>query len=147
MIYRLLLVYLFYSLSRFLFFIYNYSFLEIDSLFEYLKLSYHGLTFDTAAIFYLNSLFVVLSMLPFLVNRHKVYQKIIFYIYFITNLIGLSFNYVDLIYYKFNYSRTTVSEWDVIKNEGNLVQMFGRFAVSYWHVFLLFFITAALWVS
>ena len=50
MFYRLLLAYLFYSLSRFLFFIYNYSFLEIDTLFEYLKLSYHGLTFDTAAI-------------------------------------------------------------------------------------------------
>ncbi len=146
MFYRLLLAYLFYSLSRFLFFIYNYSFLEIDTLFEYLKLSYHGLTFDTAAIFYLNSLFVVLSMLPFGLNTHKIYQRIIFYVYFTTNLIGMSFNFVDLIYYKFNYSRTTVSEWDVVKNEDNLFQMFGRFAVSYWHVFLLFVLTTALWV-
>ena len=146
MFYRLLLAYLFYSLSRFLFFIYNYSFLEIDTLFEYLKLSYHGLTFDTAAIFYLNSLFVVLSMLPFGLNTHKIYQRIIFYVYFTTNLIGMSFNFVDLIYYKFNYSRTTVSEWDVVKNEDNLFQMFGRFAVSYWHVFLLFILTTALWV-
>ena len=63
MIYRILLVYFFYTISRFLFFVYNYSFLEIDSIFEYVRLSYHGLAFDTTAIFYLNSLFVLFSML------------------------------------------------------------------------------------
>ena len=71
MIYRLLLVYFFYTISRFLFFIYNYSFLEIDSIFEYVRLSYHGLAFDTTAIFYLNSLFVLFSMLPLVVNTQK----------------------------------------------------------------------------
>ena len=146
MIYRLLLVYLFYSFTRFLFFIYNYSLLEIDSLFEYLRLSYHGIGFDTAAIFYLNSLFVVLSMLPFGINTRGVYQKILFYIYFVTNLIGISFNFVDLIYYKFNYSRTTVAEWAVVENEANKTQMFLRFAVSYWHVLVLFVLVSILWV-
>ena len=146
MIYRLLLVYLFYAVSRFLFFIYNFSLLEIDSLGEYLRLSYHGLAFDTTAIFYLNSLFVALSMLPFWVNTHKTYQKALFLIYFLTNLIGMAFNFVDLIYYKYNYNRTTVSEWAVIENEQNKVQMFLRFAVSYWHVFLLFFLVTIVWI-
>ncbi len=146
MIYRLLLVYFFYTISRFLFFIYNYSFLEIDSIFEYVRLSYHGLAFDTTAIFYLNSLFVLFSMLPLVVNTQKGYQKFLFFIYFVTNLIGMALNFVDLIYYKFNFSRTTVSEWDVIENESNLPQMFVRFAISYWHVFLLFFLSAALWI-
>ena len=111
-----------------MFFIYNYSFLEIDSIFEYVRLSYHGLAFDTTAIFYLNSLFVVLSMLPLVVNTQKGYQKFLFFIYFVTNLIGMALNFVDLIYYKFNFSRTTVSEWDVVENESNLPQMFVRFA-------------------
>lgn len=146
MIYRVLLVYFFYTTSRFLFFIYNYSILEIDSIFEYFRLSYHGLAFDTTAIFYLNSLFVLFSMLPLLVNTQKGYQKFLFVIYFLTNLIGMALNFVDLIYYKFNFSRTTISEWDVIENESNLPQMFARFAVSYWHVFLLFFMAAALWI-
>ncbi|MGB1394047.1 MAG: LTA synthase family protein [Flavobacteriaceae bacterium] len=147
MIYRLLLVYFFYTVSRFLFFIYNYSYLEIDSISEYLRLSYHGIAFDTTAIFYLNSLFVLLSMFPLLINTRKGYQKLLFFVYFLTNLIGMALNFVDLIYYKFNYSRTTVSEWDVIKHESNLLPMFGRFAVSYWHVFLLFFLVTALWIS
>ena len=100
MIYRLLLVYFFYTVSRFLFFIYNYSYLEIDSISEYLRLSYHGIAFDTTAIFYLNSLFVLLSMFPLLINTRKGYQKLLFFVYFLTNLIGMALNFVDLIYYK-----------------------------------------------
>ena len=146
MIYRLLLVYLFYAVSRFLFFIYNYSYLEIDSILEYVRLSYHGLAFDTTAIFYLNSVFVLFSMLPLVVNTRIGYQKFLCFVYFFTNLIGMVLNFVDLIYYKFNFSRTTVSEWDVIEHESNLPQMFTRFAVSYWHVFLLFILLAALWM-
>ena len=146
LIYRILLVFLMYTYSRFLFFVYNYSLLEIDSISEYIKLSYHGLAFDTASIFYLNSLFVVLSMFPFWINTHKIYQNIIFVIYFLTNLIGIAFNFVDFIYYKFNYNRTTVSELAVIENESNLLHMFFRFSISYWHVFLLFFAMSALWI-
>ena len=146
MIYRFLLVYLMYAISRFLFFVYNFSLLEIDSLSEYLRLSYHGLAFDTTSIFYLNSLFVVLSMFPLWINTHKIFQNILFIVYFLTNLIGIAFNFVDLIYYKFNYNRTTVSEWAVIENESNLLHMFFRFSISYWHVFLLFFIVSAFWM-
>ena len=146
LLYRVLLVYLMYSFSRFLFFIYNYSLLEIDSLFEYFRLSYHGLAFDTTSIFYLNSLFVVLSILPFWVNTNKTYQRFLFTIYFLTNLVGIAFNFVDLIYYKFNYNRTTISEWAVIENENNLFAMFFRFMVGYWDVFLLFFLMSAFWI-
>ena len=146
MVYRVLLVYLMYAFSRFLFFVYNFSLLEINSLSEYLRLSYHGLAFDTTSIFYLNSLFVVLSMLPLWINTHKIYQNILFVIYFLTNLVGVAFNFVDLIYYKFNYNRTSVSEWAVIENESNLLHMFFRFSVSYWHVFLLFFTMSSLWI-
>ena len=146
MIYRVLIVYLMYAISRFLFFVYNFSLLEIDSLSEYLRLSYHGLAFDTTSIFYLNSLFVVLSMFPLWINTHKTFQNILFIVYFLTNLIGIAFNFVDLIYYKFNYNRTTVSEWAVIENESNLLHMFFRFSISYWHVFLLFFIVSAFWM-
>ena len=146
MVYRVLLVYLMYAFSRFLFFVYNFSLLEINSLSEYLRLSYHGLAFDTTSIFYLNSLFVLLSMLPLWINTHKIYQNILFVIYFLTNLVGVAFNFVDLIYYKFNYNRTSVSEWAVIENESNLLHMFFRFSVSYWHVFLLFFTMSSLWI-
>jgi phosphoglycerol transferase MdoB-like AlkP superfamily enzyme len=146
MIYRLLLAYLFYFIARSFFVIYNFSVLDISSFSEFFSLCYHGLIFDTAAIFYLNSLFVLLSMFPFGINTKPFYQKVLFYVYFFFNLIGYATNFIDFGYYKFIYNRTTISEWAVVKNEHNILQMFLRFAYSYWHIFFLFIALSFVWV-
>ena len=146
MIYRLFLAYVFYFISRFLFFVYNSDLLDVDSVSEFFRLCYYGLTFDTTAIFYLNGLFVVLSMLPLWINTHPRYQSMLFYVYFIPNLIGFATNFIDFIYYKYTFSRTTISEWDVVKNEGNKAGMMLRFLLSYWHVVALFVLCSILWI-
>ena len=146
MILRLLLAYFFYFIARLLFVLYNFSVLDISSISEFFSLCYHGLIFDTAAIFYLNSLFVLLSMFPLGINAKQYYQKLLFYIYFFFNLIGYATNFIDFGYYKFIYNRTTISEWAVVKNEHNIVQMFLRFAYSYWHIFLLFIVLSFAWI-
>ncbi|AWH85551.1 sulfatase [Flavobacterium album] len=145
LLYRLLLAYFFYFIVRLLFFAYNYKLLKVDSVGEYLRLYYHGIAFDTTAILYTNLLFILFSILPFTVNTRKGYQKFLMWLYFITNLISYATNFGDFIYYKYIYARTTVAVIDVIKNEDQ-GSMLLRFMVSYWHVFLLFFITAFLWV-
>lgn len=146
LLYRIFLAYLFYSIARLLFFVYNYKFLKVDSVSDYLALSYHGLVFDTTAILYINGLFILLSILPLWFNTRKGYQKFLFYVYFTFNLIGYMANFVDFIYYKFTYARTTMAFMDIIKNESNKGNMFLRFIASYWHVYVLFFVMAFLWI-
>lgn len=146
LLYRLFLAYVFYFLARVLFFLYNYDVLEVHSVGEFFKLSYYGLAFDTAAILYVNSLFIVLSLLPLRLTVSSWYQKLLIYVYFITNLIGYAFNYVDFIYYKFNFARTTLSVLEVVENEANKTTMFFRFMVSYWHVYLIFVLVSLLWI-
>lgn len=144
--YRLLLVYVFYFFSRVLFLIYNNSILKVSSISEFFSIYYHGLAFDTTAILYINSLFFLLSVLPLWINTKKSYQKNVFYAYFIPNLIAYATNFIDLIYYKYTYARTTISAWELVRNEENKGGMFFRFLISYWHVFLLFFVLSALWI-
>ena len=144
--YRLLLAYLFYFIARLLFYFYNAKLLHVDSISEFFKIAYYGLMFDTTAILYVNALFVLLSILPFFVNTNKAYQKLLFYVYFIFNFIAYATNFVDFIYYKYNFGRTTLAVVDVLKDESNKANMFFRFLLSYWHVYLLFFVTAFLWV-
>lgn len=146
LLYRLFLAYVFYFLARFLFFLYNYDVLEVHSVGEFFKLAYYGLAFDTAAILYVNMLFIVLSIIPLRITTSSSYQKCLFYVYFITNLIGYAFNYIDFIYYKFNFARTTLSVLEVVENEANKTTMFFRFLVSYWHVYLLFILVSILWI-
>ncbi|MCH4831097.1 MULTISPECIES: LTA synthase family protein [Flavobacterium] len=147
LIYRILLVYAFYSLVRILFTLFNLKFLKIDSLGQFLKLAFHGLTFDTTAILYVNSLFILLSIFPLWINTRKGYQTVLLYVYFITNLIAYATNFIDFIYYKYIYSRTTIAILDIAKHESNKGNMFFRFIVSYWYVYLLFFITAFVWIK
>ena len=144
--YRLLLAYFFYFVTRLLFFIYNASLLKIDSTYEFFRLYYHGLAFDTTAILYSNALFIILSIIPAVINTKKSYQNLLFYVYFLCNITVWSSNFIDLIYYRFIFSRTTFAAMDSLEHESNKMLLFGNFLVNYWHVFLLLFALSALWI-
>ena len=144
--YRLLLAFLFYSIARLSFFIYNFKLLKVDSVSEYLALAYHGLVFDTTAILYVNGLFILFSILPFWINTSKKYQVFLLWLYFICNAIAYATNFLDFIYYKFTYARTTITILDLAKNETNKGSLFSRFILDYWHVFALYFIVMLCWI-
>ena len=143
---RILLVYVFYTLSRILFYVYNRSLLQVDSTIDFLRLCYHGLAFDTTTILYVNGLFILGSIIPLLINSKKTYQKVLFYIYFATNLLAYSTNFIDFIYYRYNFNRSTKASLDTLENEGNKTLLFFNFLVNYWHVFLLFFVLSFIWI-
>lgn len=146
LIFRLFLVYLFFSITRILFYLYNASTLKVNSILEFLKLCYHGLAFDTTAILYINSLFIVLSIFPLVINTKPIFQKIIFYLYFITNFLAIATNFIDFVYYKHTYTRTTVAVFDSLENEQNKTDIFTQFAFDFWHVLLLFILCCILWI-
>ena len=146
LIYRLLLAYLFYFIARILFYIYNIDLLGVDSIPDLLALCYHGLVFDTTAILYVNLLFIVFSVLPFWKNTNPGYQKFLLYLYFATNLAAYATNFIDFIYYKYTFARTTIVVLNVLEHETNKSVLLFSFLVDYWHVFLLFLLFAGLWV-
>jgi len=145
--YRLFLAYVFYFVARVLFYLYNTELLEVDSIAEFLLISRRGLAFDTTAILYINLLFIFLSLFPFFINTKNSYQRVLFWVYFITNLTAYATNFIDFIYYKFTYSRTTTSGLESVENEENQSGLLFTFLIDYWHVFLLFFLCAYLWIK
>lgn len=144
--YRIGLAYLFYMMARILFYFYNQNLIKIDSFVAFIKLCYHGLAFDTTTILYANSLFIILSVLPLLINTRKGFQKFLFYLYFTVNLIFYVANFIDFIYYKYTFNRSTRASLDTLQNESNKGSLFLNFLVNYWHVFFLFFLMAFLWI-
>src|SRR6478672_1282478 len=143
---RIGLAYVFYFLARALFYLYNRDLIEVASVFEFIRLSWHGLVFDTTAILYVNSLFIVLSLLPLYVNTKKGFQQFLLWLYFITNLTAYATNFIDFIYYRFNFGRSTIAMTESVAHESNKMLLFGNFLVRYWHVFLLFFGLSYLWI-
>lgn len=124
LIYRVFLAFFFYQIARLLFVLFNHDLLKINSLQEYLKLAYYGIAFDTTAILYVNAIFILLSLLPLIINTKKGYQKFLFYTYFFINGITYVLNFGDFIYFQFSQTRLTSAIIGVVENESNL-----------WHVF------------
>ena len=144
--FRIVLAYLFYFVARILFFFYNRNLIQIDGVADIFSMCYHGLAFDTASILYLNLLFIVFSILPFRINHSNKYQTFLFYLYFIPNLLGYATNFIDFIYYRFNFGRSTIAALDSLKNESNKTILLVNFLMNYWHVFVLFFLVSYLWI-
>ena len=129
--YRIILAYLFYMVARILFFVYNINLVKIDSASDFIILSYHGLAFDTTTILYINSLFIILSIFPLVVNAKKGFQKFLFYLYFSTNLLAFTTNFIDFIYYKYTFNRSTRASLDTLENESNKTRLFFNFLMEY----------------
>lgn len=145
LIYRLFLVYLFYFFAKILFTIYNYDLLGSPSIYEFLRLTYYGLAFDTSGILYVNLLFILLSVLPLFINTTTKFQKIVTAIYFVLNGIAYATNFVDFIYFKYNLTRSASNSLDTLTHEENKTILISGFLIHYWHVLLLFILLMWFW--
>lgn len=146
LIYRMFLGYLFYFIARVLFFAYNTHLLAVDNLSTLLKLCYFGMAFDTTALLYVNSLFILLSILPLTINTRPGYQKGITILYFVSNFLAYATNFVDIIYYRFSQVRSTKAVLDVLSDETNKKALLEHFTWAYWYILAIFILCCLCWV-
>lgn len=144
--YRIFLAFVFYQIARLLFWFFNRGLIRIDSASDYFNIAYHGTAFDTTAILYVNSLFILLSLLPLVINTKKYYQKFLFYLYFITNGIAYGMNFGDFVYYKFSQARLTMAAMHVAQHEKNIGKVFFVSVVEHPFVIVWFIILILLWI-
>ena len=144
--YRIFLAYFFYQIARFLFWFFNKDLIKIESVSDYFSISFHGLAFDTTAILYVNSLFILLSVIPLVINTKKYYQKFLFYLYFIMNGIAYGMNFGDFIYYRFSQARLTTAAMNVAQHENNIGKVFFLSILEHPFVILWFLVLMILWI-
>ncbi|MDV7697375.1 sulfatase-like hydrolase/transferase [Chryseobacterium soli] len=146
LLYRIFLAYVFYQIARLLFWYFNKELIKVDSVSDYFNLAFHGTAFDTTAILYVNALFILLSIIPIVINTKKGYQKVLFWLYFITNGIAYAMNFGDFIYYKFAQARLTSTALDVAKHESNVGKVFMVSVGQHPFVLIWFIVLMAVWV-
>lgn len=144
--YRIFLAYFFYQIARFLFWFFNRELIKIDSVSDYFSIAFHGIAFDTTAILYVNALFILLSIIPIVINTKKIYQKFLFYLYFILNGIAYGMNFGDFVYYRFSQARLTTAAMNVAQHENNIGKIFLLSIVEHPFVLLWFFILMVFWI-
>jgi len=133
---RILILMVLYTLSRILFYLFNLDHFSDMTLRRFWLIMMGGFRFDISAILFLNSLYIVLYLIPSPLRYNTIYQKSLKYLFFITNAIGLAANTIDFFYFDFILKRSTadVFHW---AREGNIVQLFKQFFVDYFYGVLL----------
>lgn len=134
---RLLLLQFAYFILRFLFIIYNYTYLDKASSNVWMVFL-HGIRFDLAAIIYSNALFILLHLFSFGMFHSKIIQHVLFILFLIFNSIFAVLNFVDLAYFPFSHKRSTIDAlriWNMGTDTGNnLTDMI----VDFWKAPVLF---------
>ena len=135
---NLLLVMVLYTLSRLFFYWVNidlYPNVSADHLSEMLI---GGVRFDLTALLYLNSLYLLLVLLPLpaTIRNQKEYIRIANWCFWLPNILGFIVNCMDIIYARFTGRRTTCTIFTEFQNDGNLTSIIWQSMWQYWYVTL-----------
>ena len=135
---NLLLVMAIYTLSRVFFYWINIDlYPNVDNA-HLMEMVMGGWRFDLTALLYLNSLYILLILLPLPVQirNNEQYIRVTNYSFYIPNIIGLIANTMDIVYVRFTDRRTTCTLFTEFQNDGNLAQIILQAAGQYWYVTL-----------
>lgn len=142
LILRLLPLYVCILLTQAVFYIYNRALLGPLSWSEIPMLLSGSLKFSTISIFYLNAPFILLSLLPFRFRQREGYQKVLGWLYGITNSLGIIvLNMADTIYFRYAFKRITSEEMHFFRENDNTFDILFK---SMWENWYLVILTAAL---
>ncbi len=138
---RLGIVLLCFSILRILFWLFNLNhFADIEFTVFIL-----GLRFDFSAVFYGYSLFILMHVLPFTFVYNKGYQKSLFWIFMFFQTLYMSWNIVDLDYFKFIFRRSTVDVFLFFGKGQDGWSLLSQFLIDYFYLLLI--LASILWFT
>ena len=136
---NMLVAYLVWMLSRVAFFAENCSTFAPYMSWSLFKSGLHGaLVFDTSALLYVNSLYLVLMLLPFHLKERSGFHKALKWLFVVTNAVAVAMNLMDSVYFQFTGRRSTVSVFSEFANEGNITSIILTEFLNHWYLVLAF---------
>ncbi len=135
--YRFAILMALYTVCRILFYLFNTASFPKVSLSSFLTILKGGLLFDTSALLYLNIVYILLFLLPFRFKFSNGYQVFLKWLFMIGNGIGIAFNLIDMIYFRYILKRTTASMFDVAAFDARNTNLIMRFFYDFWFIPLI----------
>ena len=133
---NILLVMAIYTLSRLFFYWVNIDLYPNVSTQHLLEMLGGGLRFDLTALLYLNSLYLLLVLLPLpaQIRNQKTYICVAKWTFWLPNILGFIANFMDMVYVRFTDRRTTCTIFTEFQNDGNMASIIGQSMIQYWYV-------------
>jgi len=137
---QLLLLLLLYQCSRLCFYLINQPAFPGLRAGSYLNISVSALRYDISAILALNTLYILLMLLP--IPARRLWEKSKQILFLSVNTVALLFELSDWAYFPFNQKRATADVLDMVSRQGDFWNLLPGFLRDYWYVLpaALFFI-------
>jgi phosphoglycerol transferase MdoB-like AlkP superfamily enzyme len=139
LVYRLLAILLAISISRWLLYLFNLQFFHQLRLGESLGLYFKGMRFDLSVLMVINLPLILYYCFPSRKIINKVPQRIIDFIYIITNGLAIFLNFMDIVCFHFFGKHITL---DFLKQLGHSEELswgiIGQVAFDYWYLIVIF---------
>ena len=136
---NMLLAYVAFMLCRVAFFLVNYSTFAPYMSWQLVGDMLRGaLVFDTSALLYINSLYLVLTLLPLHWKENSVMGSVAKWCYVVPNVVGIAANLIDCVYFQYTGRRTTMTVFSEFGNENNLLGIFATELLRHWYLVLVF---------
>ncbi|GAB4287875.1 MAG: alkaline phosphatase family protein [Marinilabiliales bacterium] len=137
---RLLAAIITFQLSRILFLLFNYNGFD-GNFYNALKILFYGFRFDWYTIVLINSVFIILHILPGNFKNNFNFQKFLKYLFFITNAAALLLNFIDIEYYKFIGKRSTSDFFTLIITGSEVWDQLPIVLKNFWYIIITWFFT------
>lgn len=137
---RFILIVLTYQFSRLLFYFINIELFDRFTLQNFVG----GLLFDLAAISYINIPFLIAHLIPGNFKYNNLYQKILKITFYVVNLIFISTNFIDIIYYRFTGRRSTFGMITAKGMKQEIPGLLPSFLREFWYIGIIFLILSFL---
>ena len=90
--------------------------------------------FDFSVLLYLNAIYILLFLIPFRFKISNGYQQFLKWFFLIGNGVGLTFNLMDIVYYRYILQRTSASAFDIAKYDVGNLNLIMRFFYDFWYL-------------
>lgn len=140
---------LLYSVCRVLFYAFNASYFNETPVYSLLKIFVFGVRFDFSAVVQFNIILFFLMLLPLPLARHKVYEKVLFIIFWVVNAFLLFLNFMDIEYFKYISKRSTADVFDFVTTGDDVIKLVPQFMLDFWYIPLLWILAvwAGIWLT
>jgi phosphoglycerol transferase MdoB-like AlkP superfamily enzyme len=145
-LFRLLVVLVFFFLSRICFYLFNLQYFSNLGFGEVMRIFFLGLRFDISAILIINFPVIVLNSIPFNFRYNKVYQVFVRGFFYIVNIVALMVNFIDLVYFRFTLKRLTADIFSYLSVGGDFDKLVPQFLHDFWFVPLVWGLFSILFV-
>lgn len=138
LIINLLLSYLLFLILRVIFLLENGSILLHEITLNSLgSLTAGSLLFDTSAICYLDSLYIVMMLLPLRRKVTSAWWKVARWTYIVPNSMAVIATFCDACFFPFNNRRVSSMVFDEFSGEDNIGRIIGVELVNHWYLVLV----------